>query len=352
MIRTLNRENGMDRNISINEYFRKRALKHSPAFRFSGTDHRDWLAWRNALQPALKASLGKMPEKVPLNPEVLVEWQEDGLIKQRVVIDVEEGLSATAWVFRPIAAAGRLPGILACHGHGPYGKDSVMGRCPSAEVQAHVDAHHYTYGLELARAGYAVTAIDWRGFGERGEAAPFPGRDICNVHFIKATMLGMTLLGMDVHDGICALDYLCSRDDVDPDRIGIMGLSFGGTMTAWMCIADDRIKAADNVCYSDRFADFAMTRANFCGSQITPGLFQLCDMPDMQGLFAPKPLLVEIGSCDDCFRVESALSCFHEVEKIYAAAGARDCLELDLFEGGHRWNGAKTLEFFAKHLKG
>jgi hypothetical protein len=53
---------------------------------------------------------------------------------------------------------------------------------------------------------------------------------------------------------------------------------------------------------------------------------------------------------DECFSVDSAMNCFHELEKIYAAAGARDKLELDLFEGGHQWSGRKSLEFFKNNL--
>jgi hypothetical protein len=131
-----------------------------------------------------------------------------------------------------------------------------------------------------------------------------------------------------------------------------MGLSFGGCMATWMAICDPRVKAADVICYSDRFADFGMRDVNFCGSQITPGLYDLCDVPDLHGLIAPRPLLVEIGTFDECFKLDSAMSCFKEVEKIYAAAGVRDCLVLDLFEGGHKWGGNKSLEFFREHLGG
>ena len=129
-----------------------------------------------------------------------------------------------------------------------------------------------------------------------------------------------------------------------------MGLSFGGTMTTWMSIVDPRIKAADIICYSDRFAAFAVRDGNFCGSQITPGLYALCDLPDLHGLIAPRPLLVEIGTYDDCFMLDAAMSCYREVEKIYAAAGASEKLELDLFEGGHAWGGRKSVNFFRKHL--
>jgi hypothetical protein len=129
-----------------------------------------------------------------------------------------------------------------------------------------------------------------------------------------------------------------------------MGLSFGGTMTTWMSNCYDRIKAADNICNSDRFSDMGVRDVNICGSQITPGIYDLCDIPDLQGLIAPRPLLVEIGTYDDCFMLDSAMSCYREVEKIYSSAGVRDRLELDLFEGGHAWGGNKSVAFFRKHL--
>ena len=100
-----------------------------------------------------------------------------------------------------------------------------------------------------------------------------------------------------------------------------------------------------------RFADFAIKNANFCGSQILPGLFELCDIPDLHGLIAPKALLAEVGIHDKCFGIKGALSCCHEVQKIYAAAGVENNYELDLFEGGHRFSGDKAFDFFDKHLK-
>ena len=347
----------MNRNLSVNEYFRQLAAEHTPTYRFAGSRKTDWQEWRDQLLPAVQATLGRLPRKVPLNPEIIAEWTEDGLTKQKIVFDVEVGLSATAYLFRPTNAKGKLPGILACHGHGPFGKEPVMGNRSSAELRANITQHNYDYGLQMAKAGYAVIAIDWRGFGERDDRRKpnwndnTSGRDICNLHYLRATILGMTVLGMNVHDGRCALDYLCSQDFVDPDRLGVMGLSFGGTMTTWMSICDPRIKAAVIICYSDLFADFGMRDINFCGSQITPGLYELCDVSDLHGLIAPRPLLVEIGVFDDCFLVESAMSCFREVEKIYRAASATEKLQLDLFEGGHGWNGGKTFDFFNRYLK-
>ena len=350
----------MARNLSLNAHFRARAARHVPRLRYAG---QEFGRWQSELLAAARDTLGRMPEKVPLNAEVQAEWREDGLIKQRVIFDVEQGLSAVAYVFRPENARGRLPAILACHGHGPFGKEPVMGNRATPQLAAEIVNHNYDYGLQMALAGFAVIAIDWRGFGERDDRrkpnfndvdVQHPGmkRDLCNLHYLRATVLGTTVLGMDVHDGMRALDYLCQQDFVDADRIGVMGLSFGGCMATWMAICDPRIKAADVICYSDRFADFGMRDVNFCGSQITPGLYDLCDVPDLHGLIAPRALLVEIGSFDECFKIDSAMSCFREVEKIYSAAGVRDCLELDLFEGGHKWGGNKSLEFFREHLGG
>jgi hypothetical protein len=83
---------------------------------------------------------------------------------------------------------------------------------------------------------------------------------------------------------------------------------------------------------------------------MTPGLFDLCDVPDLQGLIAHRPLLVEVGISDNCFLADDAMSCYREVEKIYSAAGARERLELDLFQGGHAWGANKSVDFFRKHL--
>jgi len=76
----------------------------------------------------------------------------------------------------------------------------------------------------------------------------------------------------------------------------------------------------------------------------------LIDVPDLQGLLAPLPLLIDIGAYDSCFHVDTAMKCYHSVEKIYQAARCSDLLELDLFPGEHGWDGNKSKTFFKKYL--
>jgi hypothetical protein len=292
---------------------------------------------------------------VPLKPEIVWEIKEEGLIKRRVLLDLDEYSSVAALIFIPEAALKKAaPAILCNHGHGQFGKDSVMGmRCNNGpERNNEITSFNYDYGLQMAKRGFVTMAIDWRCFGERGDGGnPYPGRDKCNVHFIRGSLMGMNLLTLNIFDAMRCLDYLCGLEYVKSDSIGAMGLSFGGTMTTWISLMDERIKAADIICYSCRFKDFAITDANFCGSQIVPGLFALCDIPDLHGLIAPKPLLAEIGILDECFKIAESLSCCREVQKIYAAAGVPKNYEIDRFNGDHRFAGNKAFDFFEKHLK-
>ena len=344
-----------DRNLSMIEYFNLKAEVLQPRLRFNGATLKDFQNWKEELLPNIKTLLGILPASVALNPEIVWEIEEDGIIKRRVIIDMEKDMSVAALVYIPIAARKKAcPAILCNHGHGKFAKDSVMGiRSSNAPARnAEIESFNYDYGLQMAKRGYVTMAIDYRGFGERNDGEdPYPGRDKCNVHFIRGNLMGYNLLALNVWDAQRCLDYLSSLEFVDKDRLGTMGLSFGGTMTTWIAMLDERIKAADIICYSCRFKNFAVGNGNFCGSQYLPGLFTICDVPDLHGLIAPRPLLAEIGVHDKCFHEHDAISCAEEVKKIYSAAGAADSYLVDLFEGDHKFSGRKAFDFFDKHLK-
>lgn len=340
------------RNLSPQQMFLDLARKHSPKYRYQG---QAFESWKMAALPEVLAALGQFPQRVPLNPELIVEWEHDGLKKQKWIIDVSEFISAVFQINFPgdLEKGRKYPALLCCHGHGEFGKAAIMGDDSTPPLQAMFDQ---AYGHHMAKQGFITFAIDWIGFGERNDnqkpnhKQPTGGRDWCNLYYLHATMLGMTSLAINITHGRAALDFAATFQEVDPKRIGVMGLSGGGTMSLWMSLADPRIKATEIICYSDLWECFGIRDLNYCGMQVAPGLYKLVDLPDLQGLLAPGPLLVDIGASDMCFRIESAMPCFKQVERIYESAGARDRLHLDLHSGGHVWGKRCSGEFFRKYL--
>jgi dienelactone hydrolase len=348
------------RNLSPHQMFERLALEHRPAYRFAGQTPDDVVAWQRDALPAVLATLGDFPARVPPNPQLLAEWEHDGLVKQKWLIDVQEHLSATCLVNRPrhLPAGRRLPALLCWHGHGPFGKEPVMGNDSSPELRDSIQRHNYAYGHTMAKRGYVTFAIDWIGAGEHNDARKpnwrslGGSRDWCNLYYLNATMLGMTSLSINIAHGRAATDFACGLPFVDADRLGVMGLSGGGTMTLWSALCDERFKAAGIICYSDLWAHFGMRDLNYCGMQVAPGLYKLVDLPDLQGLLAPRPLLIDIGAYDTCFLVDTAMVCHEQVRRIYEAAGAGERLELDLFPGEHGWGDNRSEAFFGRYLGG
>jgi hypothetical protein len=203
----------------------------------------------------------------------------------------------------------------------------------------------------MARRGYLTLCPDLRVFGERSDGqALCSGRDPCNVHFIRGMILGIYTLTLNIWDMKCCVDYLQTRPEVDPERIGMMGLSQGGTMTTFTTAAEPRIKAADIIGYVNPWERFGVNRANFCGSQIVPQIFKYFDTADIAGLIAPRPLLIEMGFHDTCFPIEDTLRGFEGVQRIYRAAGVEERLWKEVHPGEHGFAGNKAYAFFDRYL--
>jgi dienelactone hydrolase len=329
----------------------------------------EWRAWRSEALARLRDSLGSWPEQVPLEPEEVERYEEDGYTRIKVLYDSDLFSTVPAWLLLPkdLAPGERRPAIVCAHGHG-NGKDDVVGVAdPSLPVEERerclkrIERANFDYARQLARRGYVCFAPDWRGFGERQApttwAGPDPtrwGSDPCDVLYMAYGYFGFELLALDLWDAMRGVDYLVSRPEVDSARIGCLGLSFGGTMATYLPVLDDRIRVVDVVCYLSTIHDALSPRArgNFCGSQYLRGLLTFGDVSTVAGLIAPRPFLVEIGEFDDCFFVEDALRAYRQVEEVYAAAGAPERLQRDVFPGGHAFGGRVTFEFFDRWLRG
>ncbi|MEO8206076.1 MAG: alpha/beta hydrolase family protein [Chthoniobacterales bacterium] len=344
------------RNLSPLGMFVDMAKHHTPKFsfpKFKGS----FEDWKKDAKPQVLDTLALWPEKVDPQAELITEWVDRGVRKRRYLIEVSPGASAALQVNTPEGSKGKLPTIQCWHGHGEHGKNAVMGNTGPAGVNAEIARFNYDYGHQMAQAGFATYGIDWMGIGERNDnIQPHfynhnVGRDWCDLYFLNATMFGMTSLSINLGHGKAATDFVCTLPEIDGNRLGVMGLSGGGTMTVWSALTDPRFKAAENICYSDIIAKYGIHDLNYCGMQVSPGLYNLVDLPDLQGLIAPTPLLVDIGIHDVCFQVDNAVECFEKVKAIYEKAGAKDNLHLDMFPGDHQWGGHKSVDFFTRYLK-
>ena len=347
------------RNLSPQEMFIQLARAHEPEATFSATSEAGFREWKDKTLPRVTATLGDLPPRVPLEAELQAQWEEDGLIRQQWIINASAFISATVMVNIPRQAASgeTLPAIFCLHGHGPFARPAIMGSgVAGPEMRDFIALQNCNFGYQMAQRGYVTYSIDWIGFGERNDNAKpnhrntDHGRDWCNLYYLHATMLGMTSLGINIVHGMAATDLVAGLPEVDADRIGVMGISGGGTMSLWMSLCDERIKATEIICYSDLWAAFGFRDINYCGMQVAPGLYKLVDVPDLQGLLAPRPLLIDIATEDDCFLIDTAMACYRRVEHIYETAGFRDRLELDLHPGGHSWGDNRTTAFFQKYL--
>ncbi|GAA2461546.1 alpha/beta hydrolase family protein [Agromyces soli] len=348
------------RNLSPNAWLLDRARKHTPRFHFD-PENTDVEAWREETLAAVLATLGQEPPACEPNPVLLGEIELDGFIQQRWMMDVEDGLSTIVAVNRPSGGTeeSTWAPILCWHGHDMGGKEPIMGNRSTALLRSYADDDGYNYGAVMARHGFVTIGVDWMGHGDFDEqrkwriSSPQKGveMDWCDTYYLNATILGMTPLGINIAHGKRVLDFVTTLPYVQDGPIGVMGVSGGGTMSLWSALADPRIAATEIICYSDTFPDFGVRDSNYCGMQITPGLFSLVDVSDLQGLLFPRALMVDLGFFDDCFMLESAGPCADRVEEIYRRAGASHRFRRQLFAAGHSWCDEQSADFFGEHLR-
>jgi hypothetical protein len=344
---------------TIEQYCLARYRTRTPALPFPMRDPRRHGQWRRQFTAAIWRELGERPDRVPPRPRVVERKDCGDYIREKVVLQTERFMWMPVWVLVPRHSAlrgknGKLPAILAAPGHG-FGMDSIIGETRGQRDRAReIKQLNYDYGRQAARRGYVVLCPEWRVFGERADRSDWVRssyRDKCDVAQVAVEYFGVHLLGLDIWDGMRALDYLQSRPEVDPNRIGCLGLSFGGTMTTYLTALDNRIKAACISGYVSTLGNALGPRnANFCGSQAMPGLLKYGDIPDVVLLAAPRPLCIEIGLQEDCFQASDMLRAARYVRRGYRALGAHDRLIVDTFPGKHQWSGRKAWDWFARWL--
>jgi dienelactone hydrolase len=310
-------------------------------------------AWRERCRARLTGLLGAIPDRVPLAFETLDVTQCDGYRREKVVFDTEDTMSVPAYLLVPDDRTEPGPAILAAHGHGP-GKDVVCG------IQT-TEAPNGDYAHQLAQLGYVVLAPDLRCFGERLDWNP-PDHYACDLNLVHAVMAGVSPLTQNLWDLARGLDVLEGHPLVDATRLGMVGLSYGGTVTLFLAAVDERVAAAVVSGYFSSWAEAHKMPWNMCGSQVLPGMLGQLEHVDLGALVAPRPLLIESGMRDDIFPAVVATEEFAKLRRVYESSEgpggpgtggpgpSGDRVVHDVFEGGHQWHGVRAYEFLAHWL--
>lgn len=287
---------------------------------------------------------------MPWNPEVRVErrFEYDGLAMEELSWQLLYGPRTRALFMKPVGAKGQLPGVLALHDHGgqfQWGVEKITRT--SAEQSAELRAHQNYYdgrawANELAKRGYAVLVHDVVGFASR---RPPRDEDVFQKSLLCA---GVLWTGLMVYDDQRALDYFCSRPDVDSERVGCGGLSGGGLRTVFLGGLDRRIKAAFPVGWMTTWRDVMLYKSHTHTWMLyVPGLPRLLDYPEILGLRAPLPVFVLNDTDDPLFTLNEMQVADRILGEVYAKAGAPANYRCAFYPGPHKFDRQMQEDAFA-----
>src|SRR6476660_4203438 len=211
-------------------YFRSETQKLADASLAGIKTWNDWTSRRETYRQQLREMLGldPLPERTPLNAVVTGTLERDDFKVEKLYFQSRPHLYVTGNLYLPKKQTGRVPAILYVCGHSPVKKNGVsLG-----------NKTHYQYqGAWFAQNGYVCLVIDTLQMGEI--EGIHHGTHHENMWWWNAR--GYTPAGVEAWNSIRAIDYLVSRPEVDPDRIGITGRSGGGAYSWWTAALDDRI---------------------------------------------------------------------------------------------------------------
>ena len=287
--------------------------------------------------------LGDLPDRSrPVSARVLSVSQEKTHTLERLVLDLNGIEAVPAFLVKPLTE-GPHPCMLYNHAHGgdyPLGKDEL--------IRGRHRLQKPPYAQALAEKGISALCIDAWLFGERS------GRTESEV-FKQMLWQGQVLWGMMVYDSLRALDYLCSRPDMDPTRLGTMGLSMGSSMAWWLAALDPRLKVCVDMCCLTDFQALIEARG-LDGHGIyyyVPSLLKHFTTSQINALIAPRPHLSLAGNFDPLTPAAGLERIDRDLQAVYADLGCPQAWELKRYDVGHRETAgmrAAVLEFLDKWL--
>lgn len=305
----------------------------------------DFLNRQKVVKEKLLNIIGKFPEKTPLNAQVTGVIEKDGYRVENVIYESIPGYYVTAALFLPKNIKEKAPAIIYACGHTANGFRS--------ETYQHIC-------INLVKKGFVVLAFDPIGQGERLQ---YYNEELGKSRFgptvehsypgAQCYISGYSPTKYFVWDGIRSVDYLLTRKEVDPERIGMTGRSGGGTQTAYTAAIDDRILAAAPECF--------ITKMEYVLKSIGPqdaeqNLFHMIseglDHADLLEVRAPKPCLM-ITTTRDFFSIQGARETYAEVKDFYKSLGKEELVNMvedDDVHASTKKNREAMYAFFQKYL--
>jgi len=268
-------------------------------------------------------ALDPLPERTPLQPVVTGTVERDDFTVEKIQFQSMPGLYVTGNLYLPKQRDEKLPAILYLCGHGRVKKDGVsFGN----------KVHYQHHGAWFARHGYVCLTIDTLQLGEiEGE---HHGTYRLGKWWWNAR--GYTPAGVEAWNSIRALDYLESREEVDPNRMGATGRSGGGAYSWWIAALDDRIKVAVPVAGITDLENHVVDGCieGHCDCMFVVNTYRW-DYAQVAALVAPRPLLIENSDSDGIFPLDGVLRVYEQVRKIYGLYDADEKLGLVITPGPH-----------------
>lgn len=305
----------------------------------------DWKAHREEYRRQLQEMLGlsPWPERTPLKPEITGRIEKEDFVVEKLHFESSPGLYVSGDLYRPRTVSAPLPAILYVCGH------SVMKK---GDVSLGNKTGYQKHGAWFARNGYVCLIIDTIQLGE------IPGihHGTYNLGKWWWHSRGYTPAGVEAWNGIRAIDYLQSRAEVDPERIGVTGRSGGGAYTWYIAALDERVKAAVPVAgitsLKNHVVDGCVEGHCDCMYQVNSYGW---DYPLLAALVSPRPLLISNQDTDRIFPLDGVVDVFTKARRIYELQGAGKQIGLCIAAGGHEDIQELQIDAFHwmnRHLKG
>jgi dienelactone hydrolase len=325
----------------IHRYLAGEVKRLSDHFLDGAKTRTQWEAKRPRLKEEFLDMLGlwPVPPRTDLRPTVTGTLDRGGVTIEKLHFQSRPGLYVTGNLYRPKSVSAKLPAILYVCGHSNKGRDG--------NKTAYQD-----HGLWFANNGYVCLMVDTLQLGE------VAGKHHGTYNLGRFWWLnrGYTPAGVECWNGIRAIDYLQSRPEVDPDRIGVTGISGGGATTVWVAAADDRVKVAVPVSGMSDLESYVSHNVinGHCDCMFFVNTYQW-EWTTALALFAPKPLLFANSDHDTIFPMDGNRRVIARLRKCYAMLGAADKVDEYVSKGGHAYRPdlrVAVYRFINTHLKG